>query len=138
MVPGSKFTSRFFLPSSLLLFSSRHLGLHLSFRLLFRVFTLTGAARRLGPLGIRLIGTELQASLPCCLHVTLVVATNSIANSHKVKIFGVKDVIVLASHLKELFRQPIVVCLLLCRVVHVGVLQILVAIGNEEAFQLEE
>ena len=70
------------------------------------------------------------------LHVGFEVASDSIANSHVGKVARIKEVTMLSSQLKQFIGKPIVVLLLLDRVVESRVAEVLLAVRNQETFQL--
>lgn len=73
--------------------------------------------------------------LPQSLKIGLVVASNLVTEHDKGKVL--KDVAMFRCHLEQVFCQLIVEPLLLDTVIETRVTQILFAIGNQEAFQLE-
>jgi hypothetical protein len=89
----------------------------------------TGCRRRRG---------EQESAFPGRLDVGLVIAADAVANGHKVKVFRVKNVAVLLGQGNESLGEEIVELLLFDRVVAGRVFQIVVAIVNEKAFQLEQ
>lgn len=88
------------------------------------------------PFGLGLVGWQQQTPLPRCLNVGLVVATNAIANGDKVKVVRIKDVAVLLGEFNQSLREQVVELLLLDRVVARRKLEVLVAVVNQEPFQL--
>ena len=78
---------------------------------------------------VRLACRKGESTFAGRLDVRLVVATNPVANGNKVKGFGVNDIIVPTCQGQQLIRQPVIVdfCLML---------EVLVAVGNQETFQL--
>lgn len=73
---------------------------------------------------------QLQSPFACRLNIGLVVATDAISNAHKIEIFLVKDIMMLACNFEKALRQPVVVLLLFGSVVHAGMFQVFVPIGN--------
>jgi hypothetical protein len=70
------------------------------------------------------------------LNKALVVASDAITNRDKTELFFVKDVPVFRGEFQQLFREAIVVLLLLEGVVECRVAEILLAVGNEELLKL--
>jgi len=80
--------------------------------------------------------THYNASFLRTLHVTLVVASNTIPDSNEVEARFVKDVIVSSCNLKQTFCEAVVEVLLLSSVVQSRMTKIFRAISNEEFLEL--
>mgnify|MGYP002811673094 CR=1 FL=1 len=79
---------------------------------------------------------KLQPSFARRLNIAFVVTSNSIANCNKIEVIWIEHVVMLGSHLKQPFSEPVIILFLLRSVVHVGVLEVFVSVANQEALQL--
>jgi hypothetical protein len=70
------------------------------------------------------------------LYIRLEVASDTVTDRHETEFLLVKDVSVLGCQLKELFRQAVVILLLLHRVVESRVAKVLFAVRNQKGFEL--
>ena len=69
------------------------------------------------------------------LDVALVVASNSVSDSHETELAFVKDIGMLCCKIEKALGKLVVVLLLLYRIVQSTVAQVFFSIGNEEGFQ---
>ena len=77
-----------------------------------------------------------DAALLKALDIALVVAADPIADGHEGELVLVEDVAAVGGQLQEALGEAVVVLLLLDGVVQGGVTEVLVAVGDEEFFEL--